>query len=87
MKRVVIDVHKAIPIKDLGLVMQIWVDEIRRNFGVEVVETGTLRIYGGMLYIADDAPLTVEGTDEDIKRFMDVFGFTEGDVIKEELNK
>ena len=40
-KRVVIDVHKAIPIKDLDLVLQIWVDEIRRNFGVEVVETGT----------------------------------------------
>lgn len=81
-KRVVIDVHKAIPIRDLDLVIQIWVDEIKRNFGVEVVETGTLAIYGDKLYIADDTPLTVEGTDEDIKRFMDALGLT--DIIKEE---
>ena len=89
MKRVVIDIHKMIPVlrsKDLDSFMQMWVDMVKRTFSVEVIETGTLVVCGDGLCIKDDVPLTVKGADEDIKKFMDALGLNESDIIKEELN-
>ncbi|RLI41753.1 hypothetical protein DRO59_06140 [Candidatus Bathyarchaeota archaeon] len=89
MKRVVIDIHKMIPVlrlKDLDSVMQMWVDMVKRTFSVEVIETGTLVVCGDRLCIKDDVPLTVKGTNKDIKRFMDALGLNESDIIKEEFD-